>query len=558
MSEEGRNQIHNSALWAAYGDALGFITELVSDKALKKRIGRSTVSETVAWESLVGGSFGAKVSLPAGCYSDDTQLRLATSRAIRGDGGFDVEAFAKIELSVWLAYALGGGRGTKLAAISLRDQNINWFNNFFDRKGTPYIQCGGNGAAMRIQPHVWAAVDRSKPEGYIVDVVRNALCTHGHPRGIFGAVFHALCLAAALEKRSVPGPDSWRRAAHFFPSVVELIRQDVEINTFWLPPWEKLVNESIGRAVERVMNECLSDIDKAERHILQDSNNDYGKLVQVIGGFNRTTRGSGTKTAIIAAALSWMFRRKEPTYALRTAANTLLSDTDTIATMAGAILGVVSEDLPRDKVLDRAYIGTEARRLARIAHQQPTESFGYPDLLNWTSPKTQLEVVGSAGDYLVVRGLARAKPQGRTFKGRTKDNAIWQWLGLEFGQSIFAKRRLDPQPVPSRSMPVSTKPPKPIRKPRATPAEKPSDTEQGTLFPSEIQRLERVEKRHSNAKTLHEITTEAIKSDFDPMVVGRNLLELSMQSDGIEKAVAFAAIIAKAKVSRAKGRKDSN
>lgn len=59
------------------------------------------------------------VDLPAGCYSDDTQLRLATSGSILGDAHFDVETFAKVELTIWPSYALGGGRGTKAAAAVL-------------------------------------------------------------------------------------------------------------------------------------------------------------------------------------------------------------------------------------------------------------------------------------------------------------------------------------------------------------------------------------------------------------------------------------------------------
>ena len=108
--------IKKSALWAAYGDALGFITELTDEKGLKWRTGTSRIIKTIPWKRKIGGQFGVIVDLPAGCYSDDTQLRLSTCRAIRGDGKFDVEAFAKVELPVWLSYALGAGRGTKTAA----------------------------------------------------------------------------------------------------------------------------------------------------------------------------------------------------------------------------------------------------------------------------------------------------------------------------------------------------------------------------------------------------------------------------------------------------------
>src|SRR6266571_942461 len=143
MEEVRLKIVQHSALWAAYGDALGFITELVDNAGLKRRIKASYVTSAVAWRRLVGGRFGAEIDLPAGCYSDDTQLRLATSRAIRGDGTFDVEAFVKVELPVWLSYALGAGRGTKLAAASLKSPDVAWFSNFFDKSKVRYVDCGG-------------------------------------------------------------------------------------------------------------------------------------------------------------------------------------------------------------------------------------------------------------------------------------------------------------------------------------------------------------------------------------------------------------------------------
>jgi ADP-ribosylglycohydrolase len=144
-------------MWAAAGDALGFITELTDVKGLKWRARISTVRTTIPWRRSIGGKFGTVVELPAGAYSDDTQLRLATSRSIRSDGEFDVETFAKVELPVWLCYALGGGHSTKAAARAVGHPDVNWYSNFFEDKAVTYMGSGGNGAAMRIQPLVWAS-----------------------------------------------------------------------------------------------------------------------------------------------------------------------------------------------------------------------------------------------------------------------------------------------------------------------------------------------------------------------------------------------------------------
>src|SRR4051794_9410901 len=112
VSSGRQRAIVNSALWAAGGDAIGWITELARDGTVIARAGVGRVSEPIAWTRLIGGRWGVKIPLPAGTYSDDTQLRLAVCRAVRGNGIFDAEAFAKVELTTWQSYALGAGRGT--------------------------------------------------------------------------------------------------------------------------------------------------------------------------------------------------------------------------------------------------------------------------------------------------------------------------------------------------------------------------------------------------------------------------------------------------------------
>ena len=199
----------NSAVWAAYGDSRGFITELADSSLVRKRYGDSEVFQLRSWKKRVGGRVGIDVMLPKGTYSDDTQLRLSTSRAISENVYFDVESFAKIELPVWLSYALGAGRGTKEAAANLIRRDVNWFSNFFRKKGLNYFDGGGNGAAMRIQPHVWIGSKFGDENGIILDVMCNAITTHGHPRGFLGAIFHARCLYYSLMNGRVAGPKEW-------------------------------------------------------------------------------------------------------------------------------------------------------------------------------------------------------------------------------------------------------------------------------------------------------------------------------------------------------------
>ena len=157
------------------------------------------------WKRRIGGRAGVTVALPQGCYSDDSQLRLATGRAIRSDG-FDVEMFAKVELPVWLSYALGAGRSTSAAATNLARRKVQWFANTFK----DWTNSGGNGAAMRIQPHVWAARNLDDPMTFLPDVVRNSICTHSHPRRAargehprFGAGAHDAQQAVSISRRTL-------------------------------------------------------------------------------------------------------------------------------------------------------------------------------------------------------------------------------------------------------------------------------------------------------------------------------------------------------------------
>ena len=262
-----------SALWAAWGDALGFMTELASPNIVEARTGSTLVSTTIAWKRRIGGRIPISVLLPAGSYSDDTQLRLATSRAIRSDGRFDVEAFAKVELPVFLNYALGAGRGTKTAASALSRTGISWSTNFFKSDGQSYVTGGGNGAAMRIQPHVWASKSPSSWESWMPDVIRNTLTTHGHPRGIAGAILHASILAQTLDAGEIPHPREWIPGAQLFDAVLQSIKGDDELSSLWLPSWEREAGTSFAGAMRGMVRAHTAEV-----KVLSDHPGRIGKL----------------------------------------------------------------------------------------------------------------------------------------------------------------------------------------------------------------------------------------------------------------------------------------
>ncbi len=356
-------RVSRSSLWAAYGDALGWISELTDKKGLRRRTGGQSLERPISWKRRVGGRSGVQATLPQGCYSDDSQLRLATARSIRASG-FDVEAFAKVELPVWVSYGLGGGRSTTAAAVNLSTRKSVWWANRFKN----WTHSGGNGAAMRVQPHVWAAPPPHHPEAYLMDVVRNAICTHSHPVGLIGAVLHAQCLGHVMRTDRLPLAADLEMVLEQASELPSQIREDTELINWlaafeaaanpFVPAWKEAVEEA-RRALDRVVSIHASSRDESPE-------TRYTCLLDALDLRSPKLRGSGMLTALAAVGLTWFEER--PNEAMRIAANALGSDTDTIATMAGALLGTIADEDPQVKVLDTALFRDEARRLAQLAH----------------------------------------------------------------------------------------------------------------------------------------------------------------------------------------------
>ena len=428
--------IRRSALWAAYGDALGWISELTDSAGLRRRTAGAELRRPIAWTRRIGGISGVTVNLPEGCYSDDSQLRLATCRAIRSEG-FDVEAFAKVELPIWLSYGLGGGKSTSLAAANLARPKVAWFANTY----TGWIESGGNGAAMRIQPHVWAARAPDSPESFIPDVMRNTVCTHSHPNGLMGSFLHALSLAHTMVNKRCPSPKELLEITDVAATLPEMVRNDVELGNYWRTTFER-ESKTFGEAWSEVIEQCKHAIQVAGGIISSGSGVDgYADIVERLGLRDPARRGSGMLTAVAAVGLTWC--EKEPEKALRIAANAIGTDTDTIATMAGAILGTIADTEPPIEVLDADLFRTEAERLGDIAEGQEQKCHRYPDLLHWSAPKARADSLIRAKDgSLLVRGLGRGEAISEPMQSRSRQ-FMWQWLKLHSGQTLLIKRRKD-------------------------------------------------------------------------------------------------------------------
>jgi ADP-ribosylglycohydrolase len=538
-----------SALWAAAGDAIGWITELGDEDTIRYRTGRNYVPAPVDWKRRIGGRFGPTLRLPPGTYSDDTQLRLAVSRAIRGDGDFDAEAFAKVELPVWASYSLGAGRGTTAAASNLTKGTVSWFSNFFGNRGERgYLEAGGNGAAMRIQPHVWKC-NLDVSSAFVRDVLRDAIITHGNPKGFCGALFHAFCLAHAIVSREIPGPDEWIDFANQLRCIPEAVGSDDQLSLFWLGPWE----EGYGAPLKTAILEEIEFVTHIAKSLRENPYREgaYSTVLEMVGGFNEETRGAGLNTALAAAALAHLSRDKSNEEGLLLAANTPGTDTDTIGTMAGAILGAARPTTVNWPVQDREYITAEAIRLSEIALGKKTSSFQYPDLISWSPPTTQSDAVGAFEGQIWLAGLGRAEPFGEVF---STPEAKWQWLRLEFGQTVLAKqrpqlRRLTTKDLPAKNGGISMTYPPDYQAPLFRDDETSGAVRRGRK--SDIPEKRRPD-REGALENLDVLTDHIIKRGFLPEDIGRAFIELAQGKFAIERSTAFSAIIAKALEARRK------
>ncbi len=545
-----KSVIARSAIWSAYGDALGFMTELASLQILKSREVSLPLRTTHAWKRRIGGRFGLVLDLPEGCYSDDSQLRLATCRAIGPGGKFDVEAFAKVELAVWPAYALGAGIGSRAAAANLARSDINWFSNFYRTKRTEYLSSGGNGAAMRIQPHVWASSDLEEPGSYLPEVIRNAITTHGHPLGILGAVFHARCLAHVLRHGSHSTLRDWSQFARDFRRVPEYIMADRELAQFWLPVWEQQARSKFSDAISKYSSEVEEDLNSAGLLLSKSSSaSTFEDFAEALRLRDPRRRGTGTTTALMASVVA-LRGKEQPGVALAEASSCLGTDTDTISSMAGALLGVTSKSEPPGQVMDADYVIEEALRMEAIANgQEVVDRFAYPDLQKWSVPQAQADVIARRGkNGVVVLGLGPAKLEKRL--AEDKDDFVWNWYGLSFGQNILVRTRKEVRVVEDEAE-VGTGY---LRFRRWHPE---SNDVQPSLFYAKLDPREESIRSGSESsavrrrESIDAMTDDVIKARFDERMIGHNMMKILKRERDVDKVVAYAAIIAKAWVSRA-------
>jgi hypothetical protein len=246
-----------------------------------------------------------------------------------------------------------------------------------------------------------------------------------------------------------------------------------------------------------------------------------------------------------------------PSDALIACVNLLHSDTDTIATMAGAIIGAMTEIDPPETVMDCEYLAREAFRLFDISQGRPVARHSYPDLLKWVPPRSNLDTIVEDGKSFYLSGFGKVAPFGKGIEQKGKYPCIWQQYRTSFGQTLLLKRRLYPNKISSHELPIDllhVKDQKMRNKNTKAPVYKDkrmSNYSQTKLF--EVSQ-KTSEESPGAIISVDQATDKAISSGFEERTLGRLLMQLATQENGVEKAIGFAAVVAKAKRYRMKSR----
>lgn len=318
-------------LAVAIGDALGWPNEPRAKNRVKKP---KIVDYFVGWTRSSNNPRWHDEKILPGEYSDDTQMILSVARSIIA-GDWE-KYFSEKELPFWLNYERGGG-GALLKAAKFYSQSKErlWQSSY----ANDYFNAGGNGAAMRILPHVIAAAKTPSIPTLMADVHKDTLITHGHPRALLGTACYAFALEYLLRKETVleygelvdaviNGQNEW--GADLDPNVFGKWLESAECHPdyHFLTEWDNTRIRMVKR-LEYVKDSLKKGL------ILDDT-----KVLMELECFGKAN-GAGDVAALAAVYLASRYANN-PVLGIKIPAYSFGADTDTIASMTGGLAGMLN------------------------------------------------------------------------------------------------------------------------------------------------------------------------------------------------------------------------
>lgn len=316
-------------LTTAIGDAMGWPNEPRSKNRIKKP---KVVDNFVEWTRSSNSPRWHDEKILPGEYSDDTQLTLSVARSII-TGNWE-SFFARKELPFWLNYQRGGGSALIKAAKSYKNGYLLWQSQY----KRDYFNAGGNGATMRILPHVIALAKNSNITKLMTDVIRDTIITHGHPRALLGTTCYAFALDYLLRKNNVleygelvnaiiDGQNDWGEFpdSNVFGEWINIAQRQSGYD--YIKEWENVCANMI-KQLEFIKNSLKKGL------ILDDT-----KVLNELGCFGKSN-GAGDVAILSAIYLASRYANN-PILGIKTAAFSFGADTDTIASITGGLLGML-------------------------------------------------------------------------------------------------------------------------------------------------------------------------------------------------------------------------
>lgn len=425
-------------LGAACGDALGWPNERIGKSKAPKQQGR--LHDFRSWTRRSGGRFFPhEETIEAGEYSDDTQLILCLCRSLlKGEAWWDY--FTQVELPFWSTYERGGGGATKRAVDSWLDGVAPWSSNRKPQDVKRYFDAGGNGVAMRVLPHILRLGEKEFPE-VAANIFLDGVTTHGHPRALLGALAYGFALWAAFRKDSKLA----------YGELVEDLIKNAEVwSALPAPPaiqpeWKNQAERNLqgyAKLWESAKVEVLEYLEVCRAEITKGALSFDDDVLKKLQCFSKIS-GAGTVAAIAAVYLASR-HAADPINGVVKAAFAIGSDTDTIASMTGGLLGCIngSDWLSpvRQDIQDANYIEKCASRLAggQVDDKASVEPIRRTPLKNW------LDNVAAAHDAMETRLPDRRKAKinrGPDQIGRSgKYKVEFLKLSTEDGQAIYINK----------------------------------------------------------------------------------------------------------------------
>jgi ADP-ribosylglycohydrolase len=357
------------------------------------------------WTKRSGGRFQPhEESIDAGSYSDDTQLIIAVARSrLRNSGWWHY--LAGIELPFWTLYQRGAGGASLRAARLLQKGVLPWESNVVDR--TKYFAAGGNGAAMRVAPHSLLGFSDNDFDRIAKNVLADGVLTHGHPTALIGGLAHAYALWIALRKT---GTLEYGQLLDEVRTSSDHWSQIPSLEDYW-PSWTNAANTREYRNLwNKSVTELRRHLDVASEGLVTGALDFDEEVLGRIGCFDKKISGAGTVAAAAAIFLASKYA-VSPMEGVARGALAKGADTDTIASMTGAIAGAINGIdwfLPLvTKIQDNCFLAELALKLSiGIRGQSAVEPLPRPDLdaLLYSLNKGAKEVVLPIGSRAKVLG----------------------------------------------------------------------------------------------------------------------------------------------------------